>query len=49
MKKIKLMIIGKLNDLWIVLNKKGIISKGTAMTLIYKTTYFFGRKRKERK
>lgn len=45
MKKIRLSIIKNLNALWNKLYRGGIISKGTAITLIHKTTYFLGRKR----
>ena len=47
MKKIRLSIIKNLNAFWNKLYRGGIISKGTAITLTYKTTYLLGRKRKE--
>ena len=47
MKKLRMGIIKELNGLWKGLFKKGIINEKTAVILMYKTTYFFGKKRKE--
>lgn len=47
MKNLRMAAIKNLNAVWRELFKMGLISKGTATTLTYKTTYLLGRKRKE--
>lgn len=47
MKNLRMAAIKNLNAVWRELFKMGLISKGTAVTLTYKTTYLLGRKRKK--